>query len=82
MYACVKVSDPLELELQTVVNCHVGAGSSGRAASARNQSVSWVFFFLLRFIYFIFMCLYVNPLESFYIMCVKVPTEARQCQPP
>ena len=24
---CVKVSDPQELELQTVVNCYVGAGN-------------------------------------------------------
>lgn len=24
---CVKVLDPLELELQTVVSCHVGAGN-------------------------------------------------------
>ena len=24
---CVKVSDPLELELQTGVSCHVGAGN-------------------------------------------------------
>lgn len=38
---CVKMSEPLELMLQTVVNCHGGArnwfGSSGRA-------VLWVFF--------------------------------------
>jgi hypothetical protein len=27
MYVYVKVSDPLELELQTVVSCHVGAGN-------------------------------------------------------
>ena len=39
----VKVSDPLELELQTVVICHVGAvlgiepGSSERAAGALNH---------------------------------------------
>lgn len=26
MYACVGVSDPLGLELQTLVSCHVGAG--------------------------------------------------------
>ena len=36
-----RASDPLELELQTVVNLHVGAGiepgSSGRAASALNH---------------------------------------------
>ena len=25
MHVCVRVSDPLELELQTVVSCHVGA---------------------------------------------------------
>jgi hypothetical protein len=29
MYVCEKrVSDPLELGLQTVVSCHVGAGDS------------------------------------------------------
>ena len=27
MYICVRVLDLLELELQTVVNCHVGAGN-------------------------------------------------------
>jgi hypothetical protein len=36
-----RVSDPLELEIQTVVSCHVDAGnwtwSSGRAASALNH---------------------------------------------
>jgi hypothetical protein len=26
-YVCVKVSDPLELELQVVVSCHEGAGN-------------------------------------------------------
>jgi hypothetical protein len=26
-YACVMVLDPLELELQTVVSCHVNAGN-------------------------------------------------------
>ena len=26
-YFCVRVSDPLKLELQTVVSCHVGAGN-------------------------------------------------------
>ena len=25
MYVCVRVLDPLELEIQTVVSCHVGA---------------------------------------------------------
>lgn len=36
MHVCVRVSDPLKLELLTVVSCHVGTepGSSGRAASA------------------------------------------------
>jgi hypothetical protein len=34
-----KASDPLELELQMIVNCHVGAkpGSSGKAACAPNH---------------------------------------------
>ena len=27
MYVCVRVLDPLELELKTVVSCHVGAGN-------------------------------------------------------
>jgi len=27
LYVCVRVSDPLELELQTVVSYHVGAGN-------------------------------------------------------
>ena len=27
MYICVRVLDPLELELQTVVSCHVVAGN-------------------------------------------------------
>jgi hypothetical protein len=27
LYVYVRVSDPLELELQTVVGCHVGAGN-------------------------------------------------------
>ena len=27
MYVHVRVLDPLELELQTTVNCHVGAGN-------------------------------------------------------
>jgi hypothetical protein len=27
MYVCVRMLDPLELELQTVVSCHVGAGN-------------------------------------------------------
>ena len=30
MYVCVKMLDPLELELQAVVNCHVGAGYTNR----------------------------------------------------
>jgi hypothetical protein len=25
MYICVRESDPLELDLETVMNCHVGA---------------------------------------------------------
>lgn len=29
-----RVVDPLDLEIQTVTSCHVGASSSGRAASA------------------------------------------------
>ena len=38
MYVCVRVLEALELELQTVVNCHVGVlgiepRTSGRAAS-------------------------------------------------
>ena len=40
MCVCVRVLGSLELELQTVVRCHVGAGnepgSSGGAASALN----------------------------------------------
>lgn len=27
MYFCLRISDPLELELQTVLNCHVVAGN-------------------------------------------------------
>ena len=27
MYVCVRVSDPLGQELQTVVSCHVGIGN-------------------------------------------------------
>jgi hypothetical protein len=27
MYVCMRVSDPLELESQTGVSCHVGAGN-------------------------------------------------------
>jgi hypothetical protein len=30
MYVCVRASDPLELELQTAVSCHVGAGNRTR----------------------------------------------------
>ena len=37
LYVCARVPDPLELELQIVVICHVGAGiqpgTSGRADS-------------------------------------------------
>jgi hypothetical protein len=38
MYVCVPVPDALELQLQIVVNCHVGIepGSSGRAASSNH----------------------------------------------
>jgi hypothetical protein len=27
MYVCVRIPDPLELELQTVVSCHVDSGN-------------------------------------------------------
>jgi hypothetical protein len=27
MFVCVRVSDPLELELQTVASCHMDAGN-------------------------------------------------------
>ena len=40
LYVCVGMLDPLELELQTVVSCHVlgiEPGSYGRAASALNH---------------------------------------------
>ena len=41
MYICVRESDPLELDLETVMNCHVGAEiwtwSSGRVANALNH---------------------------------------------
>jgi hypothetical protein len=41
MYTCVRVLDPMKLELQTIVNCHVGAGncSSGGTAKAAEQSL-------------------------------------------
>ena len=41
MYVCVRLSDLLEIELQTILSCSVGAGnSSGRATSALNL---WAF---------------------------------------
>jgi hypothetical protein len=32
IHVCVRVSDPLGLELQTVVSCHVGAGQSSQCS--------------------------------------------------
>ena len=38
MYVCVRVSDPLELELQTVLSCHVGT-EHGPTGSLEEQLV-------------------------------------------
>jgi hypothetical protein len=39
MYVYVRVSDPLELELHTVVNCRVGAGNWVNPGSLEEQPV-------------------------------------------
>ena len=38
-YVCVRVPDSLELELQTVVSCHVGAGNRTNPGPLEEQSV-------------------------------------------
>ena len=47
-----KVSDLLDLELQMIVSCHVGAESRSSAGAAR------VLFFFLRFTYLFYVCEY------------------------
>ena len=47
MYVYVRMSEALELELQTAVSCCVGAGFSGRTANALSGPHKWPYLILV-----------------------------------
>ena len=83
MYVCVRVSDSLELELQTIVSYHVGAGSLNLGPLEElsvflttELCLQPLFYFIL--FYFI-LCVGVFCLqESMCTMCMLVSKESRR----